>query len=283
MNAPRRSKPRIELLSGVLALGLALSTPLALASPERELEARFELATRALETGDFGKAIIELEALADRGHVHPELSFDRGLAYWMRARSPSALSGDLGRAAAGFEEAALLRPSDAEARELADFVRAEVRARRQRSDKDDPIVRVTLDRAVLRLASPLVWSLLAIASSLLLSFGLLLRRSSEVRRRIAGSIALSLGAVSVAVLTPLAVGATWLEQHSRVAVVVAPEVALRGEDGALVEAPVLPEGTLVEIGEQHGELVELRWGPYEGRVPWSSLRVLASGSELAPR
>lgn len=279
MSAPLRPKPRHWMIA--CAFTLCLSASVVLASPEQGVEAGFARASAALEAGDFAEAIVELEALADRGHVHPELSFDRGLAYWMRARSSAALSGDLGRAAAGFEETALLRPGDAEARELAEFVRAEVRARRQRSDKDDPIVRATLDRAVLRLASPLTWSLFAIASSLLLSLGLLLRRAQLVSRRVVGSVALSLGAASLVVLTPLAVGATWLEEHARAAVVVAPEVALRGDDGALVEAPVLPEGTLVEIGPQLGELVELRWGPYEGRVPWSSLRVLARGSDLA--
>ena len=281
MSSPLRSGLSLCTIACALALGSYAS--LAAAEPEPELETRFATASVALEGGDFAKAIVELAALADRGHVHPELSFDRGLAYWMRARSPSAQSGDLGRAVAGFEEVTLLRPGDAETRELADFVRAEIRARRQRSDKDDPIVRVTLDRAVIRLASPLGWSLLAIVASLVLSLGLLLRRADELRKRVGGSIAVSLGLVSLSVLTPLAVAATWLEQHSRAAVVVAPEVALRGEDGTLVEAPVLPEGTLVEIGEQHDELVELRWGPYEGRVPWSSLRVLARGSELGPR
>ncbi len=281
MSTTLRSEARGGFAACALALGLAVAP--AWGATEPGLEARFAQASAALEAGDFARAIVELEALADRGEVHPELSFDRGLAYWMRARSPSALPGDLGRAAAGFEEAALLRPSDAEARELAEFVRAEVRARRQRSDKDDPIVRATLDRALLGLASPLAWSLLAFGASLLFALGLVLRRASELRWRVGGSVALSVGAISLLGLTPLAVGATWLEAHRRAAVVVATEVALRGEDGALVEAPVLPEGTLVELGEQHGELVELRWGPYEGRAPWSSLRVLARGAEPAPR
>lgn len=281
MSTAPRSTARACFVACALALGLSVSS--AQGAPELGLEARFASASAALEAGDFARAILELEALADRGEVHPELSFDRGLAYWMRARSPAALPGDLGRAAAGFEEAALLRPGDAEARELAEFVRAEVRARRQRSDKDDPIVRATLDRALLGLASPLAWSLLAFSASVLLALGLLLRRAGEQRWRVGGSVALSVGTVSLLALTPLAMGSTWLEQHRRAAVVVAPEVALRGEDGALVEAPVLPEGTLVELGDQHGELVELRWGPYEGRAAWSSLRVLARGAEPAPR
>ena len=63
--------------------------------------------------GEFGKAIDDLEHLADRGFVHPDASYDRGVAYVMRVRGGAERPGDLGRAAAGFEEALLLRPHDA--------------------------------------------------------------------------------------------------------------------------------------------------------------------------
>ena len=44
-----------------------------------------------------------IEALADQGFVHPDASYDRGLAYVMRYRAVAARPGDLGRLPGGDE------------------------------------------------------------------------------------------------------------------------------------------------------------------------------------
>ena len=45
----------------------------------------------AEERGDYAAAIDVFEALADRGFVHPDASYDRGLAYALRARAMERL------------------------------------------------------------------------------------------------------------------------------------------------------------------------------------------------
>src|SRR6478752_396324 len=81
------------------------------APPER----LFADSARALEQGAHTEAIDQLELLADRGFVHPDASFNRGVAYLGRARGATARPGDYGRAIAGFSEALALRPEDSSA------------------------------------------------------------------------------------------------------------------------------------------------------------------------
>jgi len=71
-------------------------------------EDMFGKATDALAGGKPGDAIALFEALADRGVVDENVSFDRGLAYAARVRIGAEQPGDLGRAAHGFEEARAL-------------------------------------------------------------------------------------------------------------------------------------------------------------------------------
>src|SRR5262249_37593471 len=138
----------------------------------------FHQGAEAIDRGEFGAAIDAFEALSDRGYVHPDASFDRGLAYVMRVKAHAERPGDLGRAAAAFEETLRMRPNDSDADALLDQVRAEVTRRRSRRAKDTVDVRPTLDRMLVGLAAETTWSALALAASVLLAVGLLLRRRS---------------------------------------------------------------------------------------------------------
>src|SRR5262249_55859553 len=102
--------------AGILpaALAIMLAT-FALPARAAEADDLFKSAAEPLRRGEFGAAIDAFEALADQGLVHPDASFDRGLAYVMRVKAHAERPGDLGRAAAAFEEALLLRPGDEEA------------------------------------------------------------------------------------------------------------------------------------------------------------------------
>lgn len=272
-----------------LAIGRALSLTLALtfagsaraADTDEELFAR---AAAALEAEDVESAITALESLADRGFVHPDASFDRGIAYARRARGPRPQVGDLGRAAAGFEEARLLRPDDASAAAALEQVRGEVSRRRSHRGKDEIAVGDPPDRLLVELATPRAWAALALASSLVLSFGLWLRRRPPGPARVTGVLALPLGALGLALFAPAAWWSGVLVHDRGFGVVVASEVLLTDDGGARVDAPNVPEGARVEVGgsgaegggERGGEgRVRVRWGSYEGWAPTASIRKLA--------
>ncbi len=254
----------------VVVVVFAALPALALESPE----ARFARASKELAQSDYDAAIVDLEALADRGFVHPDVSFDRGVAYAMRARTKDEHVGDLGRAAAGFEEALLLRPHDHDTEVALDAVRAEVKHRRSRRNKDDLIVRPSLDRLVIGLLGEDAWAALALGASVLLAIGLLLRRRRAGPIHVAGSVLAPAAALALLVCTPLAVASRWLGAHRRPGVVVASEVSLSVGNGKSLGRDPIPEAATVEVGETKGDDVFVRWGSNEGYVSSTAVRVL---------
>ena len=156
----------------LFALALSFASPARADAPESD-EALFEKGSAALAKGEYGAAIDSLEALADRGYLHPDASYDRGLAYLMRIREKAEKPGDLGRAAAAFEETLRLRESDAGADAALDLVRAEVTRRRSRKNNATMEVRPTLDRVVVGLASDRAWTLASLVASILVAIGIL--------------------------------------------------------------------------------------------------------------
>ncbi|MDI1477404.1 hypothetical protein [Polyangium sp. y55x31] len=259
------------------AISLVLASVLAFASIARAAtpEELHREGTEALARGAYGTAIERFEALADMGFVHPDASFGRGLAYVARVRAGADRPGDLGRAAAAFEETLRLRPSDIEADHALDLVRAEVVRRRARRGKDATTVRPTLDRAVIGLASERTWSLLALVSSILLSIGLFLRRSRASSFSVAGRIMAPTALVLLCVFLPLTIAARRLRLTTRAGVVVVPEVHLVDDHGTALGGEPIPEAHAVEVGEARGGLVHVRWGATEGWVPSGSVRLLS--------
>lgn len=237
------------------------------------VDALFQTAAAALDRGEFGAAIDGFEALADQGFAHPDASYDRGLAYAMRLRAKADRPGDLGRAAAAFEEALRMRPGDADAEAALDLVRGEVTRRRARRDKDAVDVRPSLDRMLVGLASEDAWGFAALAASLLLAVGLVLRRRPVGPLHVAGSVLAPIAALALAGLVPLTWSARSLRVGTRAGVVVVPEVTLTDESGKPLGA-VVPEAAAVEVSVRRGGLVRVRWGSSEGFVPVGSVRVL---------
>jgi hypothetical protein len=239
-----------------------------------ESEEGFARASDALAKSDSRKAIAELEILADRGYLHPDVSYQRGIAYAMRARTSAALPGDLGRAAAGFEEATRLDPGDTDAARALDLVRAEVARKRSRQDKSDTIVRPTLDRVVAGQFSATAWSIAAIIASALMSIGVLLRARPSGFMHVAGTLIAPISLIALLGLAPLAYFSRQLEETTRPGVIVLVEAALQDENGANTDAPAIPEATLVELSERRGDNVFVRWGSYEGWLPHEAVRPL---------
>ena len=238
-------------------------------------DALFQQATAALGKGEYSAAIDLFEALADTGFAHPDASYNRGLAYVMRVRARADRPGDLGQAAAAFEEALLMRPADAEAERGLDLVRAEVTRRRSRRAKDAVDVRPTLDRLVVGLASEQTWGIAAVVASVLFAVGLALRRRPSGPVHVAGSVLAPTAAVALLALIPLAYKARDLRLQTRPGVIVAPEIYLTDETGRALGGDPIPEAASVETAARQGSLLHVRWGAREGWVPAASVRLLA--------
>ncbi len=269
------TRPRPSSLQAPLALA-ALLIALGSAGEARgdETEDGFARAKKALDAERYDEAIVELESLADRGVLHPSVSYQRGLAYARRAHGADAEPGDLGRAAAGFEEAIRLDPLDADSVKALELVRAEVTRRRARQDKQDNLVRPSPDRALLTLVSPDVWTVLAILASLGLSIGLLLRLSQTRALRVASAVMAPLSGLFLLVLGPTAWTSRHIAETRRPGVIVAPGADITDDNGKSVGAPEVPEASLVEVGERRGDELLVRYGSYEGWVPARTVRPL---------
>ncbi|NUP13880.1 MAG: hypothetical protein HOW73_48210 [Polyangiaceae bacterium] len=269
-------KTRSSLLFAALLMLIASFATTASATTEVPKE-DYQRALDALSRGDTATAILELESLADSGVLHPDVSFTRGIAYARHAREKGADPGDLGRAAAAFEETVRMRHSDAEAERALDSVRAEVARRRSRQDKNDVIVRPSLDRVVLQLFTPAIWSLAAMGASLLLGIGLMMRWKKEGWVHITGSVVAPLAFVALLILAPIAYFARDYAETRRPGVVVVAEGTLVEETGEPTpDAPKIPEASLVELGERHRDKVLVRWGNYEGWLPQSAVRTIVT-------
>lgn len=263
-----------ELVIATALLLLAPSPARAEATTHEEL---FHEGTEALKDGRYERAIVVFETLADRGFTHPDASFNRGLAYVTRIREGADEQGDLGRAAAAFEETLALRPGDDAAEKAVDLVRAEVTRRRSRTTSKEVDVRPTLDRLVVNLASERTWGIAAVAASLILAVGLVLRRRPTGPVHVAGSVLAPSALVALLVLVPLTLGARYLRLEKRTGVVVATEVHLTDVEGQVLDTDPVPEAARVEVGDQKGHLLQVRWGGTEGWAPMGTVRILQDG------
>jgi hypothetical protein len=260
----------------------------ALASPCRADESvgneqLFARGVENLEKGAVDDAIDSFEALADRGFVHPDASYNRATAYVTRARSASPKPGDLGRAVAGLEETLLLRPGDADAEHALERVRAEIARRRARQGAEPVVTRTSLSRAVVGLVDENVWALLAALGSSILSLGLLARiTSARPRVRLAGVTAAGVGGVLLLATGSLAAAARHFRDSSQPAVVIVTDarfvdasgVPIRQKDGQ-PEHVSLPEGTSLYFLGREGELSRVQWGTFQSYVNSAQIRVLS--------
>lgn len=269
MNKP---SPHIVLLTCALAL-VALDTSASAAGSVPKED--YDRALAAIDKGDIANAIVELESMADSGVIHPDVSYNRGIAYATRAQSSTAEPGDLGRAAAGFEETLRLRPGDKDAEKALDMIRGEITRRRSKQDKKDVIVRATLGTAVLELLPVGVWSLAAMGASLLGGIGLLLRWRKSGWIHVVGAVLAPLSLIIMVALIPIAYLARDHEETTKPGVLVVHEAALEQDSGKATDAPNIPEGSLVELGRRKDDKVFVRWGNYEGWLPWRTVRPLA--------
>lgn len=250
--------------------------------------ADLERVRAALEKGAFSEAIGELELWSDRGVLHPDLSFDRGVAYLGRAESPAKRRADLGQAVAAFEEARHLDPEDDEAALIIERIRESISSERAKRDADDVVARPRFTRALLGLVGEDVFAALGALGSLLLSLGAgvwLWARSQ--RARLAGGIAAAFGLVLGTLGAGMAYAGLRQRSGSAPAVVVVEEARLQGADGQPLKvargastvgeaSDRVPEGTLVHIRAERGVLLQVEWGDYDAWLNARDVRRLAA-------
>ncbi len=274
MAARRRPLP---LLLPALAAALWLGAAVAQGPAERQV---FSAGTAALERGAFGEAIGQFESLADRGFVHADVSYNRGLAYVGRARSLQSEPGDLGRAAAAFAETLVLRPGDAEAERALELVRTEVGRRLSRSGRAPMMARPSLGRAVVTLLPENVWAIVAALGALGTAIGLALRRFSKRHGAVlGGSVTLGIGLLLLTLGSVLTASARQLRHTSVPAIVVVDQARLLDEAGrplpsGRAESDAIPEGAEVYVTEHRGGLSRVEWGNSEGWVVAGQVREL---------
>ncbi len=239
--------------------------------------ARFQEARAALERGAPSEAIDELELLADQGFVHPDASFNRGLAYARRASTTSARPGDWGNAAAGMKEALLLRPKDTVAEQALQAIRDHIARQRAREKGAEVSEHQSLSRALVGLLTETTWVGLAVIASLILTAGLLLRlRRNAPGFALAGAILVGVGGVSLLLAGAGAAAARHFRLNSEPAVVVVERARLLDEQGRArsKEPSSIFEGQDVQVLEMKGGLARVQWGSTTGWVNRSHVRVL---------
>jgi hypothetical protein len=110
------------------------------------------------------------------------------------------------------------------------------------------------------------------------SLGLALRLASKKEAmRLGGTIAASLGAVTLFLTGALAAFARYERVTYRPAVVVVEEARLLDDNGATISGPgsVIPEGASVRVKDQRGTLAHVEWGTLDGWLSLGELRLLA--------
>ena len=268
-----RARPLHRWLARVLVVLGAILFGAPVARAEEPPPDHFALGSNALGEGRFQEAIAQFEAYADRMPPHPDASFNRGLSYLSRVKNNAEKPGDLGRAAAAFEETLAMRPGDVEARNALQSVDAEVARRRARRGKDAVIARPTLDRVVVKLLSERSWAIGAIVASFVLALGLVLRRR-EGSQHLAGVIMTPVGAVLLVVFVPLYLGARHLRLETKPGVLVVREAYLSDDSGSRQGGDAIPEAARLEVGERKGRQLHVRYGAAEGWLPADTVRIL---------
>jgi hypothetical protein len=227
------------------------------------------------------EALRDLEAMADRGAIHPDLSFNRGLGYLLRARSSTGKPGDLGQAAAGFAEALQLMPEDAAAARGLSEAHRGVAKRKSRADTSTEDESLGLVERALLATKSLTLFVLAGLGSLVLCAGLVGRRSAREPWRSGSLVACLVGSLLLSVAWPLAQARHHLLEGARMAVVVSDVAPVLASDGSRLPGRLpLRESTVVFVRPAQNGLAALVNFGERGFLPAENLRLLSTNREF---
>jgi hypothetical protein len=257
-----------------------LTSRLGLAVELGEAQQQVDQANASLQAGSPTAAIERLELLADRGFLHPDVSFNRAIAYLTRADSKNAVAGDSGKAAAALSETLALRPSDPEAERLLETVQERI-AKQHAGKETLGLSRPPLGLVLVELLPERAWAAMALLGTWLAVVGLGLRRwSSHHTLRLAGTIT---GAVSAGLcLLGLAMilGRSHLLRTTRQAVVVSATARLLDAAGrplpGKASLTTLPEGAEVVVLESGDRRHHVSTGERDGWIAAEQLHLLPS-------
>jgi hypothetical protein len=265
-----------------------LSAPhLSAKSVEGEDRKLYESAIAALSKGAPTEAIQQFELLSDRGILHPDVSYDRAVAYVTRGRSPQAKPGDLGRAAFAVSEALALNPEDTAARTLLDRIDHELSRSRSQRGSPSLLARARLSRAIVGLFAEDTWAIASLFFSAVTTLGLALSLGTKSHRaRLTGSVALALGLVlGVGAVTGL-LFARSERRNTRSGVVVAAEARLLDATGAALtrarisaQDRVIPEGARVLVKGKTDRLLLVEWGSLDAYVSPTEVQLLPTSTQ----
>lgn len=230
-----------------------------------------------LEAGKIEESLSLLEGAADRGLVHPDLSFNRGFAYLKRAESPAAAPGDLGQAIASFSEALKLRPSDPEA--TSGLERAQILlSQRTNLEHTTGSLDDSIFRPLMAQVPPLPPAIVAGLGAALLCGAWLGRLiTKEKPRTLAiGLVGLTLWLAGALVYA----GRLYALSSQSDAIVISARAELRDEAGRTLRGTDgLPQGTRVRVKETRGRLSRIESGRGDLWVDAADLRRLAETIE----
>jgi len=271
------------LARAALTAGLIFCSAHAAAQTTLDADSKtlFNKATVALQAGAPGEAVGIFELLADRGVLHPDVSFNRAVAYIKRARSDRAQGGDLGRAVAALEETLTLRPADSAAEATLERLQSELSRDRSRRGAQSLLVRPSIGRALVRLLPENFWAGATLLGSAVTTLGLLAAWfAGSTRRRYVGKVAVSIASVFGILSGFMLFTAAKMRHDLTPGVVTAPEAPLRDAAGMPLPASAardtasIPEGALVDIVRFGDRQAEILWGETKAWVQLSDLQVL---------
>lgn len=265
--------PALLALASFLAL-TSLTAPAALAaeSPQEAIRK----SAQDLKEGKVESTLASLEGLADAGIVHPDLSYNRGVAYLKRSAQANQSALDLGQAAAGFAEASHLRPEDPGAKRALREVQELIASKSAEQGTSSENLTLGLGEQLLLWLNPKYLALLGLLGSLATSLGIAFRRSSRESRRTAGNVLALLAGLLLVLCSGGAFLRSSLFDQCRLAVVISRSAPILEESSAPKRGtPALRQGTVVYLSRDSGALLPLvslsptRW------VRATDLRILA--------
>lgn len=264
----------VSLLVSVWSVAASAAPP---SAQDRE---SFAQASAALQAGEPSRAVELLERLADRGVQHPDVAYNRGVAYLERADSALSRPGDWGQAAAAFAEASALAPNDAAAEAGLEEARLRIARRRARASETGAVDTEPLaQRALGLLSQPILFGAAALGSLLvtlgIVGGGIAAWQARRSNWQLAARIVLGVG---LAIALPAAglewARARWLAM-STPAIVVSERASLLDAAGRpLPHSPALAEGQGVHVLESNGRLARIVTSGEDAWVPSASLRRL---------
>jgi hypothetical protein len=278
MNFAQHKFGALFLAFAILVAGSASRAAVAL---DTESSSLFNRAASALKADAPGEAIAALEQIADRGVLHPDVSYDRAIAYIKRAHSQRVQAGDLGRAVAALEETLTLRPTDAEAEATLAAVHQELSRERSRKGAQSLLARPPLGRALVRLLPENFWVVAALGASVCCTIGLFAAwLAGSQRRRFVGKVVASIAGAACLLSSGMLSAAMQMRHDLRAGVVIVPEARLRDAAGLPLPVTVtrdtvgIPEGARVDVAHIGERLCEVLWGETKAYVESSDLQLL---------